>query len=214
MIKVLPLYIKAAGFTLLLSAIGIFLSFVVGIAVSLTVYCKVKFFSVVAKIYIEVARNTPLLIQLFFLYFGFSRIGLRMEAYTCAVVGLTFLGGAYMAEAFRSGFESVDVSQKESAQSLGLNFLQVLRFVVFPQGLSVAVPAICANSLFLLKETSVVSAIALADLVYVAKDLIGLHYKTTECLILLVIFYLILLLPISIYMRKLEKKMRFASHGV
>ena len=101
------------------------------------------------------------------------------------MIGLAFLGGSYMAEAFRSGLESVEKGQLEAGLSIGLEHSQIIRYVVLPQALSVSVPALCANVIFLIKETSVFSVVALADLMYVAKDLIGLYYKTDEPLFLL-----------------------------
>ena len=128
-------------------------------------------------------------------------------------MGLAFLGGSYMAEAFRSGLEAVDDIQKESALSLGLNSRQILGYVILPQALSTSVPALVANIIFLLKETSVFSAISLMDLMFTAKDLIGLYYKTTESLFLLVVFYLLILLPVSIVGTLLERRLRYAGFG-
>ena len=113
-----------------------------------------------------------------------------------------------MAEAFRAGLEAVSRSQIETGLSLGLNSWQLLRYVIFPQALRIAAPPLAANVIFLLKETSVVSAIALADLMFVAKDLIGMYYKTSEALLLLVLFYLLLLLPISFAFSYLERRLQ------
>lgn len=118
-----------------------------------------------------------------------------------------------MAEAFRSGLESVEKIQLESGLSLGLSHGQVMRNIIFPQALSISVPALCANVIFLIKETSVFSVVALADLMYVAKDLIGLYYNTDEALLMLVISYLILLLPISVIAALLERRLRYAGFG-
>ena len=118
-----------------------------------------------------------------------------------------------MAESIRSGFEAIDKVQIESAQSLGLGRWLTMKEVVFPQALSISVPGICANVIFLIKETSVVSGIALADLMYVTKDLIGLYYETDEALLMLVIFYLLILLPISIIASLLERRLRYAGFG-
>lgn len=103
-----------------------------------------------------------------------------------------------MAETFRSGLESVADIQIDSAISLGMNRAQVMWYVIIPQAVSVSVPAFVANIIFLLKETSVFSVISLMDLMFTAKDLIGLYYKTTESLFLLVVFYLLILLPVSV----------------
>ena len=101
----------------------------------------------------------------------------------------------------------------ESGLSLGLTRFQVVRYVMMPQAISVSVPAFAANTIFLIKETSVFSAVALADLMYTAKDLIGLYYETTEALFMLVIAYLIILLPVSVLFTVIERKLRHAGFG-
>ena len=164
MVKFLPMYVKAAGLTLRLGAAGIALSLAVGALCCMVRHFRVPVLDKAAGLYIELARNTPLLVQLFFLYFGLPKVGVKLDAETCAVVGLTFLGGAYMAESLRSGLESVDRAQLESGMCIGLTPLQNLRYVLLPQGLATAIPSIGANAVFLIKETSVFSAVALADL--------------------------------------------------
>ena len=118
-----------------------------------------------------------------------------------------------MAESFRSGFEAVPSSQIELATSIGLSPLQSFRYIILPQALAISLPSFSANIIFLLKETSVFTAFALADLMYVAKDLIGLYYETDEALFMLVIAYLILLLPISLAFSLIERRLRFAGFG-
>ena len=118
-----------------------------------------------------------------------------------------------MAEAFRSGLESVETIQRESAISLGMSSRQTMQYVILPQALATSVPAFVANVIFLLKETSVFSAISLMDLMFTAKDLIGLYYKTVEILFLLVVFYLIILLPVSVLGSLLERRLRRAGFG-
>ena len=208
-----PMYAKAAGLTLRIGAIGILLSLAVGALCCLARYFRVPVLRRVAAVYIELARNTPLLVQLFFLYFGLPKVGVKLSAEACAITGLTFLGGAYMAEALRSGLEAVDRGQTESGLCIGLTPLQNLRFVILPQALATAIPAIGANAIFLIKETSVFSAVALADLMYVAKDLIGMYYKTDEALLMLTVAYLTLLLPISIVFSVWERRLRYAGFG-
>jgi len=208
-----PLYIQAAGLTLEIAFWGILFSLLLGIVCSLIKYERMPILQGIVSFYIELSRNTPLLVQLFFLYFGLPKLGIRISAESCAIIGLAFLGGSYMAEAFRSGLESIDKVQLESASSLGMNRMQALRYVLFPQAMAISVPSLCANIIFLIKETSVVSAIALADLMYVTKDLIGLYYQTGEALFLLVISYLILLLPISVLASVLERRLRYAGFG-
>lgn len=214
LLEYLPLFAKAALVTLKISAIGILISFAVGLICSGVQYFRIPVLKQIVSAYIELSRNTPMLVQLFFIYFGLPKIGLTWDRETCAIAALVFLGGSYMAEAIRSGLEAVDVIQTESAISLGMNRFQVMRFVVFPQAIAVAFPAIVANVIFLIKETSVVSAIALADLMYVAKDLIGNDYNTTEALFMLVVFYLLILLPISLLASYAERRIRYAGFGI
>ncbi len=209
----IPLYVEAAELTLKVAFIGIGLSILVGFLCSLIKYTRIPILSQIVSGYIELSRNTPLLIQLFFLYFGLPKLGIAISSLGCAIIGLTFQGGSYMEEAFRAGLESVPKIQTESGTSLGLTGFQVFRYVVLPQAISTCVPAFCANIIFLIKETSVFSAVALADLMFVAKDLIGIYYKTDEALLMLVAAYLIILLPISVLCSILERRVRYAGFG-
>lgn len=210
----LPLYEKAFLLTIKIGWIGILLSLVLGILVAFILFYRVPVLKLIAGAYIELFRNTPLLVQLFFLYFGLPKIGLSISAEWCGALGLGLLGGSYMAEGFRSGLEAIPVSQTESAYSLGMSKGQMFRKVILPQAFSLSIPAIVANVIFLLKETSVFSAVSLMDLMFTAKDLIGLYYNTTECLFLLVLFYILMLLPVSIAGSVVEKKARYRMFGV
>lgn len=212
-VKYLPWYVDAAILTVRIAFFGILLSLIIGITCSVVQYYRIPIIRNIISVYIEISRNTPLLVQLFFLYFGLPKIGIVWSAEVCAIVGLAILGGSYMSESIRSGLESVEKSQIESAASLGMSKALTMKDVIFPQALAVSVPGICANVIFLIKETSVVSGIALADLMYVTKDLIGLYYETDEALLMLVFFYLILLLPISIMAMLLERRLRYAGFG-
>lgn len=212
-IKYIPLFEKATLLTLRIGWIGIIIAIIIGLACAIIQYYKIPVVRRIVGIYIELSRNTPLVVQLFFIYYGLPKIGIHTNAEICGIAGLAFLGGSYMTEAFRSGLEAIKPSQYESAVSLGMNRYQVMRFVILPQAASISVPSFIANVIFLLKETSVFSAISLMDLMFTAKDLIGLYYKTTESLFLLVVFYLIILLPVSIVGSLLERRLRYAGFG-
>ncbi|MFU2091015.1 amino acid ABC transporter permease [Gallibacterium anatis] len=213
-VNAIPKFIDATLLTLYLAGAGILFSLIIGIICAVLLVYPVRVLSRIAKAYIEISRNTPLLIQIFFLYFGVAKLGIKLDSITCAIISLAFLGGSYMAEAFRGGLFAVSKGQIESALSIGLTPFQVFRYVIFPQAFAVAIPAIGANCLFLIKETSIVSAIAITELMFLAKEIIGMDYKTNEALFLLMLFYLIVLLPLSIFVRYLEKRQRRASYGV
>ncbi|NLK74805.1 MAG: amino acid ABC transporter permease [Clostridiales bacterium] len=208
-----PMYIEAGILTIKIAFIGIVASIIVGFLCTLIRYFRLPILYRIVLMYIELSRNTPLLIQLFFLYFGLPKLGIMLSSETCAIIGLTFLGGSYMAEAFRSGFEAIPDIQVEAGLSIGLTKFQIIRYILLPQAIVISIPAFLANIIFLIKETSVFSAVALADLMFVAKDLIGLYYKTDEALLMLVVAYMIILLPISLVFTLLERKLRYAGYG-
>ena len=211
--EIIPRFVQAALVTLRLSAWGVSLSLLLGLAVALVTSYRVRPFDILARAYIELSRNTPLLIQLFFLYYGLPKIGIHWDGFTCGVIALTFLGGSYMAEALRAGLQAVPRGQVESARAIGLRRAQILRHVVLPQALAIALPALTANALFLVKETSVINAVSVAELLFVTKDIIGTDYMTNEALFMLLASYLVLLLPLSALAAWVEKRMRRAEYG-
>jgi len=209
----IPLYKDALFLTMKIGWQGILLSLVLGLAGAAILHFRIPVLKTITGIYIEIFRNTPLLVQLFFIYFALPKVGIKITAETCGVLGLGLLGGAYMIETIRSGLESIPVIQTESALSLGMTKEQTFIHVILPQAISMSVPGLLANVIFLLKETSVFSTISLMDLMFTAKDLIGMYAKTIECLFLLVVFYLIMLLPVSILGSIVERRMRYGQFG-
>lgn len=209
----LPIFLKAFELTLWLSLIGIIGSIIVGVISSLSQYFKVPVLRQLFTAYVELARNTPLLIQLFFLYYAFPVIGLKMSAITCGIVGLIFLGGAYMAEGFTGGFTGVSKTQIDDGRALGMNNLQLARYVVFPQGFALSMPSLTANVIFLIKETSIFSVIAIPELTNTALDLIGMYYRSNEYLFILVIAYAIILIPVILILNYVERRVRYGTFG-
>lgn len=205
-----PFFVTGAGMTLFISVFGIALAILTGLVCAAIETARIPVLRQIVRVYIEVSRNTPLLVQLYFLYFGLPKLGFVWSAEICAIIGLGFLGGSYMSEAMRAGLEAVPQIQRENAYMLGLNSRQTMLHVVIPQAVSTSIPGVVANVIFLIKESSVVSAIALADVMYMAKDLIGMYYTTYEALFLLIVTYLIILLPISIIGTWLERRFDYA----
>lgn len=212
-IQAAPRFFHAAKLTLELAAYGIVLSLAVGLAAAVCMAYRLPVLGRLARGYVELSRNTPLLIQLFFLYYGLPKIGIKIDGFTCGVIALVFLGGGYMAEALRAGLLAVPKGQTEAAKAIGLGNVQIFRYVVLPQAWAVSLPAIAANVLFLIKETSVIGAVSVAELMFVTKDIIGMDYKTNEALFLLFVSYLIILLPVSVWARYAERKVRRAKYG-
>ena len=212
-IQAAPRFFHAAKLTLELAAYGIVLSLAAGLAAAVCMAYRLPVLDRLSRGYVELSRNTPLLIQLFFLYYGLPKIGIKIDGFTCGVIALVFLGGGYMAEALRAGLLAVPKGQTEAAKAIGLGNVQIFRYVVLPQAWAVSLPAIAANVLFLIKETSVIGAVSVAELMFVTKDIIGMDYKTNEALFLLFVSYLIILLPVSVWARYAERKVRRAKYG-
>ena len=213
MVSYLPRFCQALLLTLKVGWQGVALALALGLACAAVEHLKLPVLRWIVAAYVELFRNTPLLVQLFFLYFALPKIGVRIPAELCGSLGLGLLGGAYMAETFRSGLESVAPVQAESAQSLGMTPAQVFFHVILPQAVISSVPGLMANLIFLLKETSVFSTVSLMDLMFTAKDLIGMYAKTLECLTMLVAFYLVMLLPVSILGSVVERRLRHGVYG-
>ena len=200
-IQAAPRFFHAAKLTLELAAYGIVLSLAVGLAAAVCMAYRLPVLDRLSRGYVELSRNTPLLIQLFFLYYGLPKIGIKIDGFTCGVIALVFLGGGYMAEALRAGLLAVPKGQTEAAKAIGLGNVQIFRYVVLPQAWAVSLPAIAAN------------AVSVAELMFVTKDIIGMDYKTNEALFLLFVSYLIILLPVSVWARYAERKVRRAKYG-
>ncbi|MFC5695525.1 amino acid ABC transporter permease [Pseudomonas sp. GCM10022186] len=212
-IATLPAFAKAVGVTLQVGAIAIATSLLVALVNAAILVLRVPLLRPLVKGYIEVARNTPLLIQLFFIYFALPGVGIRLSGFACAIIAMTFLGGAYLTEVLRAGVEAVPRAQVESGLSIGLSRWQLLRHVILPQAGILSLPALFANFIFLLKETTVVSAVAVPEILYTTKSYIALHYKTYEMLAVMTALCVLLFLPLSLLLARLERRLQHGQFG-
>jgi polar amino acid transport system permease protein len=209
-LSTLPAFITAVGVTLQVGLIAIATSLCVALINAAIVMFRVPLLQPLVRVYVEVARNTPLLIQLFFIYFALPSVGIRISGFASAIIAMTFLGGAYLTEILRAGIEAVRRSQIESGLSIGLSRWQLLRHVILPQAGILSLPALFANVVFLLKETTVVSAVAVPEILYTTKNYIALYYKTYEMLAVMTGLCVLLFVPLSLLLRALERRL---SHG-
>ena len=206
-----PLFNSAALVTIRLTLWGVLLAFFVGVIGNLVYFYKIPGLTWLMGAYTELSRNTPLLAHLFFLFFGLPMLGINLSGFACGVIGLTFLGGSYMMEAIRGGVEAVAKTQRESALSLGLSRSQMLWYVILPQAFRTALSALAANVIFLLRESALVSVIAVPELMHMARSQIGMFFRTDEVLIMLTLYYLVLIAPLSLFFYLLEKRVRLGS---
>jgi polar amino acid transport system permease protein len=201
----LPDYGHAILTTIGLGGLAVLLSWLLGVGNAVASYFGVGRSLITA--YVEIGRNTPLLIQLFLLYFGLPKLGILLSAEACGVLALTFLGGAYFTEIYRVGFASIPVEQAQAAKALGLSNRQLLTLVLWPQVWQRQLPAAAATGCFLLRETTVLSAIAVAEIMYTTTNGIALYYLTYEFLLMMTLCCFILFVPLSMGLRKLEARL-------
>jgi polar amino acid transport system permease protein len=212
-LSTLPACLTAVGVTLQVGAIAIATSLTVAVMNVCIITFRVPLLARCVPLYVELARNTPLLIQLFFIYFALPTLGVKLSGFNSAVIAMTFLGGAYLTEILRAGMEAVPKTQIESGLSIGLSRWQLLRYVILPQAGVLSLPALFANLVFLLKETTVVSAVGVPELLYTTKSYIALYYKTYEMLAVMTGLCVLLFLPLSLLLGVLERRLQHGQFG-
>ena len=201
--------ISGLNVTLIISILSIFFSLVIGLLISLLGLGKNKFLKAFNRTYIEVFRSIPLLVLLLWVYYGLPIVvGISLSPFIAGIVSLALSDSAFEAEVFRAGIQSIPKGQRDAARSIGLNKYQAMRLVIFPQALRVILPAIGNQFVYVVKMSSLVSIIGLADLTRKANELVVSVYRPLEIYTFLVIEYLVLILVISYLVRKLENKLR------
>jgi len=173
----LPLMLKGAGWTLLLAVASIFFGAIIGTIVAITRLAKVPGLSQFAALYVSCMRGTPLLVQLFVIYFGLPSIGIQFDPISAGILGLSLNVGAYLSETIRGAINGVEHGQWNAARSLGLTQAQTLRYVIGPQALRLAVPSLSNSLISLIKDTSLVSVIAVGELMLATKEVIATTFQ-------------------------------------
>jgi cystine transport system permease protein len=173
----LPLMLKGAAWTLLLAVASVFFGAIIGTVVAVTRLAKVPGLSQFATLYVSCMRGTPLLVQLFVIYFGLPSIGIQFDPISAGILGLSLNVGAYLSETIRGAINGVEHGQWNAARSLGLTQAQTLRYVIGPQALRLAVPSLSNSLISLIKDTSLVSVIAVGELMLATKEVIATTFQ-------------------------------------
>jgi His/Glu/Gln/Arg/opine family amino acid ABC transporter permease subunit len=200
----LPALLDGLAMTILVSSISIALAVAIGIVGASFRILETPVVSGLMRAYVEFIRNTPLLVQIFFIFFGLPSIGFRLSPFWSGVLALTVWGGAFNVENFRGGFLSVAKSLREAALSLGINRLQYLWLVALPLGLRVSIPSVLNTSISVLKNSAYLQAIGLAEMTFVAMDRLSTDFRTLEMFAAIGVIYLVLVLAFSWLVRRLE----------
>ena len=205
----LQFLISGLSITILITFFSIFFSLFIGFFVSLLGMSLLKPLIWINRVYIEVFRSIPLLVLLLWVYYGLPIIfGLSLGPFMAGIITLALSDSAFEAEIFRAGLQSIAKGQRDAAKSIGLNKYQEIRFIILPQALRIILPAIGNQFVYVLKMSSIVSIIGLADLTRKANELVVSVYRPLEIYTFLIFEYLILILVVSYFIRKLEKKLK------
>jgi polar amino acid transport system permease protein len=191
--------------TLQVSAIAIAGAFVIGLVLGAARAARVPVVSQLAAVYVEIIRNTPILVQIFFLYFGLPQVGIRLEAFTVAWLAVTIWGGAFNTENFRAGFEAVPARYREAGLALGFSRLATFANVTLPIGGRIALPSSINTYISVVKNTSLMYVIAYPELTKTALDIQALTLQTIETFTVLAVTYLVIVWSMSALIRVLER---------
>jgi putative glutamine transport system permease protein len=203
----LPLFWEGLRITVLLGVLALILALVLGVIFAVLRSVPVRPLRAIGTAYVEFFRNTPLLVQTFFAYFGLGAAGIRLPAFTAAFLALGVYTGAFVTEAIRAGILAVDRGQYEAARSLGLSYGQMMRYVVLPQAIATTVPPLGNLAIALTKNTSLASSIAVADLLYNANLVNSRTFATYEVFAFVGLCYLAITLPMSAVLSQIERRL-------
>ncbi len=192
--------------TLKLSAVSLVFALVLGLVAGLGRVADNPAARQLSSTYVELIRGTPLLVQIFIVYFFIGTV-LKLSAFTAGVAALAVFTGAYIAEIVRSGIESVPKGQMEAARSLGMGYAQAMRHVILPQALKKTLPSLAGQFINLIKDSSLVSVMALTDLTKAGREIVSSNFRPFEVWFTVAIMYLLLTGSLSYLVRRLEKRM-------
>ena len=206
----LPLLFMGAGVTVKITAISVALGIVIGLFVGIARICHSKALRVLAAIYVDFLRGTPLLVQIFLMYFALPVVtGQRIDPFLAAIASCSINSGAYVAEIFRAGIQSIDAGQMEAGRSLGMSWGQTMRYVIVPQAFKRVIPPLGNEFIALLKDSSLVSVIGFEELTRRGQLIIARTYGSLEIWTCVAIIYLVMTITIARFVAYLERRYKF-----
>ncbi len=205
----LPLFLTGVFLTCEISLFAIILGLLIGILAAAARTSRFKILHAIGAVYVEVFRNTPLLIQIFIIFFGLPGLGIKLSPYVSGLTALVLYVGAYNTEVIRAGLEAIPRGQMEAAESLGLTGIQTFLYIILPQAFRISLPALGNNWVALVKNSSLVSVIGMVELTWVASDLNALTFRSFELFGAATVFYLILIFILTNIQNFVEKRFAY-----
>ncbi|WP_416044774.1 amino acid ABC transporter permease [Clostridium tyrobutyricum] len=205
--NILPILLKGSVMTVELTIITIILGSILGILLALLRLSNNKVLKYISSFYAWIFRGTPLLLQLFFFYYGLPFIGIELTPFTAAVIGLALNCGAYMSEIIRGGIQSIEQGQFEAAKALGFNYAQTMKKIILPQTFKVIIPPVGNEFISILKDTSLVSTIAMVELMRSAQQIYATSFDPISVFLTAAVFYLIMTTVFTTVFGIIERKL-------
>ena len=203
-----PALLKGAVLTVELSVLSILIGFCMGVLIGLVRLAKFFLFRYLAIAYINTIRGTPMLVQLFLIYYGLPQFGLRLSPFVAALAGMALNDAGYVAEITRGAIQSIDQGQWEAARASGLNYYQTMRHIIFPQSLKRMIPPLGNEFIQLIKASSLVSTIAMVELTRTAQLIASATFRPMELLVGAALIYLAMNLILSFALDRFEAKLK------
>jgi His/Glu/Gln/Arg/opine family amino acid ABC transporter permease subunit len=217
--EVSPLLMRGVVITIQTTITALIIAILLGLFACLLGMSKFTVPKLLAKTYIWVIRGTPLLVQTFFIYFGIPQLiqslgfNFRLSPFVAGVITLSLNAGAYIAEIFRGGIEAIDHGQMEAARSLGLSHYRAMFRIILPQAVRISIPSLVNQFIISLKDTSIISIISLADIVYQARIYIGRTMQSFATWTIVGLFYLVIIAVLSQISTHVEKRLDYGARS-
>jgi len=202
----LPSLLNATLMTIFLAVVSIIIALILGFFTALARISTIKPLAKLAAVYVSIFRGTPLLVQVFVIYYGLPQINIEMDPIPSGILALSLNAGAYLSESFRAAILSIDKGQMEAAVSLGMTYSQALRRVILPQSLRIAIPTLSNTFIVLIKDTSLISVITVTELLQMSSLLIAKTFEPLTIYLIAAALYWILIAVFSALLDKLEKR--------
>jgi polar amino acid transport system permease protein len=202
-----PYILQGAWLTVFLSVVSIIIATGLAILGAIGRLSSNPYINGVASLYVSLVRGTPLIVQIFFIYFGLPQIGIVLPSIPAGIIALSFNYGAYMTEIFRAGIQAVPTGQREAAQSLGMHERQVMSRIVLPQAFRIVIPAIGNDFVAMIKDSALVSTISVTELLWRASQVGTQNFRSLEALLIAAAVYWVLTIIFSTFQERLERRM-------
>ena len=207
MVQAMPLLLTGAAVTVQITALSVLLGIIIGLFVGIARISTYRIIHLIAAVYVDFLRGTPLLVQIFLVYFALPVVtGQRIDPFIAAIAACSINSSAYVAEIFRAGIQSIDAGQMEAGRSLGMSWMQTMRYIIVPQAARRVIPPLGNEFIALLKDSSLVSVIGFEELTRRGQLIIARTYASLEIWLCVAIIYLVMTVSISRLVAWLERR--------